>query len=164
MLEEFEEFFRNNYSNDLSAAALSGKKSVTIDFSLLDKSKPELADKLLEDPESVLKVAREAITNMDLIGENIKIEPRIKNLPERFNIRIRSLRSEHIGRLVSLDGVVRRASEVKPEVSIAIYQCPECGKKMEIEINNDWVENGLNYMLDNESEIIDEIENEEIED
>jgi DNA replicative helicase MCM subunit Mcm2 (Cdc46/Mcm family) len=133
MLEDFEEFFRQYYSNDLSAAALSGKKSIAIDFSLLDKSKPELADKLLEDPESVLKVAREAISNMDLIGENIKIEPRFKNFPERFNIRIRNLRSEHIGRLVSLDGVVRRASEVKPEVSIAIYQCPECKHEMRVE-------------------------------
>jgi len=134
-LEKFEEFFRQFYEKDLLAVALKGKKSIEVDFSLLDKFSPELADKLLNDPENVLKVTREAILNMDLPGidEEEKIEPRFKNLPERFNIRIRSLRSEHIGKIVSLDGVVRRASEVKPEVSIAVYQCPECGNKMEVE-------------------------------
>jgi len=131
-LEKFEEFFRQFYEKDLLAAALKGKKSIIVDFSLLDKFDPELADKLLNDPENVLKTAREAISNMDLPGEK-KIEPRFKNLPERFNIRIRNLRSEHIGKFVCLDGVVRRASEVKPEVSVAIYQCPECGNKMEVE-------------------------------
>ncbi len=134
-LEKLEEFFRQFYEKDLLAVALKGKKSIEIDFSLLDKFSPELADKLLNDPENVLKNAREAILNMDLPGvdEEEKIEPRFKNLPERFNIRIRSLRSEHIGKIVSLDGVVRRASEVKPEVSIAVYQCPECGNKMRVE-------------------------------
>ena len=129
-VESFEEFFTRNYKKDLEAAALSGKSSIIVDFSLLDQENPELADKLLDDPENVIKAAEEAITKMDLIAENVKIQPRFKNLPERFNIRIRNLRSEHIGKFVCLDGVIRRASEVKPEVDIAIYQCPECGQKM----------------------------------
>jgi len=131
-VEDFEEFFRQYYLTELEAAALSGKKSIIVDFSLLDKFKPELADKLLNDPENMIKAARESILSTDLLGENIKIEPRFKNLPEKFNLRIRSLRSEHIGKFLCLDGVVRRASEVKPEFDIAIYQCPECGQKMEI--------------------------------
>jgi replicative DNA helicase Mcm len=133
MEEKFEEFFRQFYEKELLAAALSGKKSIVIDFSLLDKFDPELSDKLLNEPESVLKAAKEAISGMDLLGKKANITPRIKNLPESFNIRIRNLRSEHIGKFVCLDGTVRRASEVKPEVNIAIYQCPECGQKMEIE-------------------------------
>jgi DNA replicative helicase MCM subunit Mcm2 (Cdc46/Mcm family) len=132
-VEEFEEFFRQYYLTEMEAAAMAGKKSIIVDFSLLDKFKPDLADKLLSNPEDMIKAARESILNTDLLGENIKIEPRFKNLPEKFNLRIRSLRSEHIGKFVCLDGVVRRASEVKPEFDIAIYQCPECRQKMEIE-------------------------------
>jgi len=131
--EKFEEFFMQYYEKDLLAAALSGKKSFIVDFSLLDKFDPELADKFLSSPEEILKVAREAILNIDLSEGKLQIEPRFKNLPQRFDLRIRNLRSEHIGKFVSLDGVVRRASEVKPEVNIAVYQCPECGWKMEIE-------------------------------
>lgn len=115
-------------------AAAQGKKSIEVDFTLLDKHYPELADKLLNDPENILKAAREAIKSVDIPTDSkLEIEPRFKNLPERFNIRIRSLRSEHIGKFVCLDGVVRRASEVKPEVSIAIYECPDCGAKLSVE-------------------------------
>jgi replicative DNA helicase Mcm len=132
-VEQFENFFMQYYINDLQAAALSGKKSITIDFALLDKFDPELSDKLLNDPDNILGIAKEAISGLDLPGGGkVKIEPRIKNLPERFNFRIRNLRSEHIGKFVALDGVVRRASEVKPEISVAFYQCPECGQTMEV--------------------------------
>lgn len=132
-VEKFEEFFRQFYEKDLLAVAASGKKSVTIDFSLLDKFDPDLADKLLNDPETILDAAREALKNIDLPEGPLEIEPRFKNLPKQFNIRIRNLRSEHIGKFVSLDGVVRRASEVRPEVSVAIYQCPDCGNKIPVE-------------------------------
>ena len=132
-VEKFEEFFRQFYEKDLLAVAAKGEKSITVDFSLLDKFDPLLADKLLNDPQSILDAAREAITHIDLPEGSVSLEPRFKNLPEQFNIRIRNLRSEHIGKFVSLDGVVRRASEVKPEVSVAIFQCPDCGNKINVE-------------------------------
>ncbi|MEM5778192.1 MAG: LAGLIDADG family homing endonuclease [Candidatus Aenigmatarchaeota archaeon] len=132
-VEQFEEFFRQFYEKDLMAAAAQGKKSIVIDFSLLDKFDPNLADKLLNDPENILKAAKEALKGIDLPEGKIDIEPRFKNLPERYNIRIRNLRSEHIGKFICLDGVVRRASEVKPEVAFAIYECPDCGAKISVE-------------------------------
>jgi len=133
-VEQFEEFFSQVYQKELMTAAAQGKKSVIVDFALLDKRYPDLADKLLNDPENILKSAREALKSVDIpIEGKIEIEPRFKNLPEKFNIRIRNLRSEHIGKFVCLDGVVRRASEVKPEVAIAIYECPDCGAKLSVE-------------------------------
>ncbi|MFH1229268.1 MAG: LAGLIDADG family homing endonuclease [Candidatus Aenigmatarchaeota archaeon] len=131
-VEQFEEFFRQFYEKDLMAVAAKGKKALEVDFVLLDKFDPSLADKLLNDPENTLKAAREAIKNVDLPEGKLNIEPRFKNLPERFNIRIRNLRSEHIGKFMTLDGVVRRASEVKPEVSEATYECPDCGAKIKV--------------------------------
>ncbi len=132
-IEKFEEFFRTFYEKDLLTTVLNGKKSVEVDFSLLDKFDPKLADKLLNDPENTLKIAREAISNIDLPKREVKIEPRFKNLPEKANMKSQNLRSENIGKFVCLNGVVRRVQEVKPGVSIAIYQCPDCGNKMEIE-------------------------------
>ena len=132
-VESFEEFFSQYYEKDLLAAAAKGKKAIIVDFTLLDKFNPELADKLLSDPEEILGYARDAIKNIDLPEGNLEIEPRFQNLPEQFNIRIRNLRSEHIGKFVSLDGVVRRASEVKPEVAVAVYECPLCQEKIEVQ-------------------------------
>ncbi len=133
-VEQFEEFFNRNYEKELMTAAAQGKKSIVVDFTLLDQSYPDLADKLLNDPGNILEAAREALKSVDIpIEGKISIEPRFKNLPERFNIRIRNLRSEHIGKFLCLDGVVRRATEVKPEVSVVIYECPDCGAKISVE-------------------------------
>jgi replicative DNA helicase Mcm len=132
-VEKFEEFFRQYYEKDLLSLAAKGKKSLIVDFSLLDKFDPELADRLLSEPEELLNAARDALSNIDLPEGNLKIEPRFKNLPEQFNIRIRNLRSEHIGKFVSLDGIVRRASEVKPEVYIETFKCPLCDEPIKVE-------------------------------
>ena len=131
-VERLEEFFRQFYEKKLLSVAAAGKKSVDVDFSLLDKFDPEMADELLNNPEEFLNTAEEAIYNIDFPEGNLKIKPRFFNLPDRFNIRIRNLRSKHIGKFLSLDGIVRRASEVKPEVEIAIYQCSECGATIRV--------------------------------
>lgn len=130
--EKFEEFFRQFYEKDLMRAASKGEKFIIVDFQELDKFDPLLADKLLEDPNQMLEEAKEAITQIDLPEGTIKATPRFKNLPESSFVRIRNLRAEHMGKFVSLDGVVRRASEVKPEISLVIFQCPDCGSKISV--------------------------------
>ncbi len=131
--EKLEEFFRYFYEEELLKAAKLGKKSIEIDFSRLDKFSPEIADMLLNEPEKVLPIATEALNNIDVPGlEEETIIPRFKNLPESSFLRIRNIRSEHLGKLIVVDGIVRRASEVKPEVGVAIFQCPECGNIIEV--------------------------------
>src|SRR3972149_7498974 len=132
-IDKFEEFFRQFYEKDLISVAQEGKKSIIIDFSLLDKFDPNLADRLINDPESVLSSAREAVKKIDLPQEVSDVEVRFKNLAEQTKIRIRSLRSEHLGKFVSIDGVVRRASEVKPEITVAYFKCPECSQMAKVE-------------------------------
>jgi len=130
--ERFEEFFRTFYEGELLAAASAGKKSFIADFNMLDKFDPDLADKLLSEPEQVLEAARTAILSLDTPQGQLKLEVRFKNVPSCNNVRIRNLRSEHIGKFISVDGVVRRASEVMPEITVAIFQCPSCTKLIEI--------------------------------
>ncbi|MCS7105844.1 MAG: AAA family ATPase, partial [Candidatus Aenigmarchaeota archaeon] len=69
IIEKFVEFLREEYYNDLVNTVSEGKKSIYIDFSLLDRFDPELADYLLENPEEVLELAEEAIRHIDLPGE-----------------------------------------------------------------------------------------------
>jgi replicative DNA helicase Mcm len=131
IIEKFSEFLRDNYYNDMISAISESAKSITVDFNLLDQFDPELADYLLENPEEVLPLAEESVKRTDLPGEP-KLKIRIFRLPEEKQIRIRNVRAEHIGKLISIDGIVRRASEVRPEVSEAIFQCPECGNKLTV--------------------------------
>ncbi len=130
IIEQFAEFLREFYYKELAKAVSEGRKSIEINFSDLDKFNPELADTLLEEPEQTLELAEEALKQIDLpaLPENFRL--RFFNLPESRNIRIRNLRSEHIGKFIAVDGVVKRASEVRPEVSEAVFECPECGNKI----------------------------------
>ncbi|MGC8812442.1 MAG: minichromosome maintenance protein MCM [Candidatus Aenigmatarchaeota archaeon] len=129
--EKFVEFLREEYYNELVTAVNEGRKSIHIDFSLLDSFDPELADYLLENPEEVLELAEESIKQIDLPGEP-KLRIRIFNLPESREIRIRNIRAEHIGKLIAVDGIVKRASEIRPEVSEVVFSCPECGKEITV--------------------------------
>eukprot|EP00172_Hildenbrandia_rubra_P001443 Plantae.Rhodophyta-Hildenbrandia_rubra.ctg19878.p1 GENE.Plantae.Rhodophyta-Hildenbrandia_rubra.ctg19878~~Plantae.Rhodophyta-Hildenbrandia_rubra.ctg19878.p1 ORF type:complete len:801 (-),score=178.83 Plantae.Rhodophyta-Hildenbrandia_rubra.ctg19878:266-2668(-) len=47
--------------------------------------------------------------------------------PSEKTIPIRHVRAEHVGRLVTITGIVTRVTEVKPRVSVAAYQCNKCG-------------------------------------
>ncbi|MEM5766034.1 MAG: LAGLIDADG family homing endonuclease [Candidatus Aenigmatarchaeota archaeon] len=131
IVEKFAEFFKEYFYNELVATTIEGKKSLLVDFSVLDKFDPELADYLLENPDEVLTAIEDSLKQIDLPSStNIRI--RFFNLPEERQIRIRNIRAEHIGKLISVDGIVKRASEIRPEVSEAIFQCLECGAKINV--------------------------------
>jgi len=129
--ENLAEFLREFYYDELTNAVIEGKKSIVVDFSLLDKFNTEIADYLLENPEEVLQAADDAVKQIDLPGEP-KLKIRFFNLPESKEIRIRNVRAEHIGKFISIDGIVKRSSEIRPEVSETIFECPECGERMTI--------------------------------
>jgi replicative DNA helicase Mcm len=127
--DNFSEFLRDNYYKQLAAAVTKGEKALQVDFSLLDKFDPELADTLLEKPEETLQTFENIVEQIDLPKKS-KVKIRFFNIPESHRIRIRSIRAEHIGKLLCVDGIVKRASEIRPEVSEITFQCSECGEKI----------------------------------
>eukprot|EP00898_Chlorokybus_atmophyticus_P003807 jgi/Chlat1/4427/Chrsp29S04389 len=42
-------------------------------------------------------------------------------------LKLREVRAEHIGHLVSVKGIVTRCGDVKPQMVVATYTCDECG-------------------------------------
>jgi len=130
-VSKLEEFFRKFYHEKLLEVVTGDKNSVVIDFVNLDKFDPILADVLLKEPSSFFDYCSQAISNIDL-GTDKEINVRVDNVPDSEKIRIKDLRSRHIGRFIKVDGMVRRASEVNPEVQIAIFECPDCGDRIEV--------------------------------
>lgn len=49
---------------------------------------------------------------------------------------LRQVRAEHVGKLVSVKGVVTRVTEVKPRVAVAGYTCDTCGAEVYQEIKS----------------------------
>ena len=121
LVTRFRMLLEKSYRKALAKCA-EGAPAVDVDFSSLDKFSPEMADMLLEEPEKILEIAEEAVNQ---IYADLKIRVRFFNIPEDTNIR--NLRSKHIGRFVSVEGTVRRASEIRPEIMATLWECTDCG-------------------------------------
>lgn len=132
LVEKFSEFLNEDCLDDLVTALTENRKSISIDFSLLDKFDVELGDYLLENPEDAFSAAEEAIKSIDTGMAENKLRVRFYGLPESRNNRIRKIRAEHLGKLIVVDGVVKSASEIRPEISEAVFACPECGMRMSV--------------------------------
>ncbi|KAJ8971894.1 hypothetical protein NQ314_000507, partial [Rhamnusium bicolor] len=50
-----------------------------------------------------------------------------KDLSSNKNVPIREVKAEHIGKLVTVRGIVTRCTEVKPMMCVATYTCDQCG-------------------------------------
>ncbi|MFH0949426.1 MAG: minichromosome maintenance protein MCM [Candidatus Aenigmatarchaeota archaeon] len=128
IVDRLENFLRENYDNDMLKATKEGNMSVVIDFNSLDRFSPVEADMLLESPAEVFASFSDAVKRL---SDTVKYV-RIKNLPERRGTRIRNLRSKHLNKLWCIDAIVKSASEVKPQISEIIYECPSCGTKLTV--------------------------------
>ena len=127
-IERSYEFLEKNYKKNIIEIPTKEQKRIIIDFSALSMFDPELAEMLLENPEDVIKASELALAKFDI--ENVKI--RFTNLPESQNILIRNIRSKDIGKLLSMSGVIRQKSDVRPQVTIAKFECPSCGQTINV--------------------------------
>lgn len=126
--EKLHEFLREHYYTELMRLSKEEHAALVIDFGLLDRFDPLVADQLLATPEGVLDDFAKAVKSFD-VGE---IPVRIRNLPERRVFRVRNLRAEHIGRFIATDVIIKSASEVKPQIDEAVFKCPECERLLTV--------------------------------
>ena len=103
-------------------------RSLAVDFSTLDRFDPIISDQLLEAPEGILKSLDDAAERT----VNEKIHVRVRSLPESKLIRIRNLRAKHLGKFLTVDTIIKAASEVKPQIYEVVFECPECTAKISV--------------------------------
>ena len=128
--EKFKEFIETNYSKQLQSSIRKGQKSIVLDFVELSKFDPDLSEELLDDPDNLIKSAEFSLSNFDLQDKNFRV--RFRNLPSSQNLKIKDIRSIHLRKFISLDGIIRQASEVRPQVVSAKFECPNCGNTITI--------------------------------
>ncbi len=128
-IERFKEFFEEVDKKNLLETVSAGKLSVAVDFARLSSFDPKIAVDLLDYPEEVIKAAELSIREIELpsSGEAKNYRVRVYNLPASQTLMIRDIRSSHIGKLLVLEGIVRRKSDVRPQVVNTRFECPNCG-------------------------------------
>jgi len=123
LIIEAKSFF-NTYKKEIGESIRKGKKVVFISFDDLASHSPVLSEALISNPEEILQILETALEETGLIKT-----PRIRliNLPETQKVKIRTIRAEHLNKLIFFEGLVRQASEVRPQVVNAKFECPSCG-------------------------------------
>ncbi|MBI2134049.1 minichromosome maintenance protein MCM [Candidatus Woesearchaeota archaeon] len=135
-IKKLQEFIEETYKAELLEAVSSGRNFFNINFSELSKFDPSTAEDFLNEPEESIRALEMACKQIDLPSdkpeEATKIRIRLTNVPEQQKILIRNIRSEHIGKLMYLDGLVRQKSDVRPQVVSTKFECPSCGQIISI--------------------------------
>ncbi len=136
-IERFVQFFREAnerkyYANLLKLAKVyPEQRSIFIDFADLEKFDTELADFLLSNPDESIKTAQDAIFDIDLpIEGDYKINVRFFNAPKESDVTIRNIRAEHIEKFITIEGIVKGTTEVRPEAIRISFECPQCKKEI----------------------------------
>ena len=129
--EKWEDFLKRYCWNDIIELSnfYPEKRSLFVKFSDLDIYDPNLADMLLETPDESIGAATRALREMD-IPTGVTLDEatlRIIKLPRK--VKIRDIRSDDISKLESIEGLVTKATEVRPRVVEAKFECPFCGHK-----------------------------------
>jgi replicative DNA helicase Mcm len=130
--ERFLEFFKKEkYRQRISQLAITGKSSVTIDFDELYGFDQALAEHLLNKPEEYLQHAGKGAYEQLRIEDSEyaeKIEKVIIRVVQLLGKEVlRKLGSRQMGKLILVEGIVVRATPVRPMVLQAAFKCKRCG-------------------------------------
>jgi replicative DNA helicase Mcm len=123
LIIEAKEFFEY-YKKEIGKHAKKGEKAIKVSFQDIASFSHVLADQLLLKPEEILSILELALDEMGLVS---KARVRLIDLPKSQEIRIREIRAKHLGQLIVVEGIVRQASEVRPQIVNAKFECPSCG-------------------------------------
>jgi len=130
LVDSFEQFYRRYYSEEIGELARNyprEQKSLYLDWTDLYNFDPDIAEDYRSQPEQLMECAEEALRLYDLpvdvsLGQ---AHVRVRNLDDHTDIR--AIRSRHVGRLVSVQGMVRKATDVRPKAEETAFECQRCG-------------------------------------
>src|SRR6058998_1550595 len=104
------------------------ERSLKVRFEDLNRFDTDMSIHLLRQPLNVITAGEEAIRRVvPPTEEALEIHLRVTGVPRDARVQIRDLRAKHLGRFVAVEGLVRKATEVRPMVVDALFQCLRCG-------------------------------------
>jgi len=122
-IAEAKRFF-DTYRKEIGQSIREDKNVIIVDFQDLATFSHELAEELLNMPEEILQILETALDELGLIK---KARVRFINIPETQHSKIGHIRARHLNKFISIEGIVRQASDVRPQVIVAKFECPTCG-------------------------------------
>ena len=130
LIDTFEEFYRNYYPDEIAGLAQkypNEQKSLFLDWQHLFEFDSDLGDDFRNKPTQLREYAEEALRLYDLPADVslAQAHVRVENLPRTTDIR--DIRADQRGMLIAVKGIVRKATDVRPKIVSAAFECQRCG-------------------------------------
>ena len=130
--ERFQDFLKlEKYRKRISEMGIAGSTSFIVDFEDLLTTDSALAESIQKEPDEYLEHANRAalaqlqIEDPEYAEEIEAVNVRLRGLPETTSLRM--LGSKYMGKLVTVAGIIVRATPVRPLVMQAVFRCKRCG-------------------------------------
>jgi len=136
----WQSYFEEQCKSDIETLAVEypEKRSLVIEYWDIDKADPKLAESLLLQPYKAIFNAEEALKTIDVAAEQkLQLHFRVVNIPESQRILIRKIRANRLGKLIAVEGLIKKITEVRPKLQVAAFQCQKCGAIIRIEQDED---------------------------
>jgi len=116
--------FFEAYKKEIGESVRTKENVVHFSFSHLAEFSPILSERLIDTPQEIVALLEDSLKETGLVKD-----PRIRflELPKTSFIKIRDLRAKHLDKLLWVEGIIRQASDVRPQVVNAKFECPTCG-------------------------------------
>ncbi|MFO7834406.1 MAG: LAGLIDADG family homing endonuclease [Halohasta sp.] len=132
LTDRFIQFYRNYYREEIGTLAQqypNERRSLYVDYDDLYQFDRDLAEDYRTQPDQINEYAEEALRLYDLPAD-VKLgnaHVRLRNLPDSVDIRGIRVHDNHIGKLVSVQGIIRKATDVRPKITDSAFECQRCG-------------------------------------
>ncbi|MEF8879391.1 MAG: minichromosome maintenance protein MCM [Candidatus Thermoplasmatota archaeon] len=142
LVSRWQNFFEDHCKSEIETVALEypEKRSIYIDYWKVDKVDHELAELLVEQPYKAFFNAEGALKNIDAATEEkLDLHFRVVNLPDTNRVLIRNIRSNHLGKMMAVEGLVKKRTEVRPKLKVGAFHCQKCGAIIKVKQEEDIV-------------------------
>lgn len=124
----YKKFLKEYYWNEILQLAneYPDTRSLYIRYPKIDLFDSNLAEEVLARPLQCIEELTTALKEIDLpIDKSFDdVYVRIIDIPSKVGIG--DLRSKHLSKFISIDGMIRKATEVRPRITKAAFQCMRC--------------------------------------
>ncbi len=128
LIIEAKSFF-DFHKKELGESLRKGQSVIFLDFMKLTEFSNKLAEEILLNPEEALRMVELAIEESGLVS-NVRV--RLFNLPKSQEMKVRNIRSKNLNEMIVIEGIIRQASDVRPQVVNAKFECPSCGTVLSV--------------------------------
>jgi len=135
LVAKWEEFFEEyDYRGKIIRISdnYPDEKSLFVNFVDLNRFDTDMTLLLFEKPQEVIEAGEEAVKRLLPPEIEAAIHLRITQVPKDARMEVRHLRSKNLGKFVSIEGLVKMSTDVRPKIFIAVFECMRCSAKIPI--------------------------------